>query len=310
MPPLDDREHDVLQALLARPGPFVTQDALEAGASYTWLRRWCELGLLCRPVRGVYHSPCLTDDLMLRIGVLRLVVPDECVVTDRTAGWLWGAEMVLAPGDHVVTPAVSVFSPPGHRLRNGLVDSGERRLRPQDVVELDGLRVTVPLRTACDLGRLLHRDQAFAALDSLARLGRFTLDELSLSVQRYRGYRGVVQLRTLVPFVDAGAQSPGESILRLRWLDTGLPRPSCQVPVPSPYGGSYAIDIGTAGERFGAEYDGEEFHGEDRAAHDADRRAWARDEYGWTLVVARRGNVFGRARDIETRLRQAWEGRK
>ena len=69
-----------------------------------------------------------------------------------------------------------MFSPPGYRLRNGLVASGERMLRPEDVVEIGGLRVTTPLRTACDLGRLLHRDQAFAAMDSLAGLGAFSVE--------------------------------------------------------------------------------------------------------------------------------------
>ena len=99
---------------------------------------------------------------------------------------------------------------------------------------LEGLRVTTPLRTACDLGRLLHRDQALAALDSLAALDAFTLAELSLATLRFPRYRGVRQLRVLVPLVDARAQSPGESILRLRWLDAGLPRPECQVAVPAP----------------------------------------------------------------------------
>ena len=55
-----------------------------------------------------------------------------------------------------------------------------------------------------------------------------------LFTARYKGYRGVIQLRTLVLVVDPRAQSPGESILRLRWLDTGLPRPECQVADGTP----------------------------------------------------------------------------
>jgi hypothetical protein len=43
------------------------------------------------PERGVYAMPDLVDDLELRLAMLRLVVPSECVVTDRTAAWLWGA---------------------------------------------------------------------------------------------------------------------------------------------------------------------------------------------------------------------------
>ena len=306
LPIPDTHELDVLERLLQRPGPFTAATALEEGASYVWLRRWCRAGLLEHPIRGVYHASTLDHDLALRLAVLRLVVPASCVVTDRTAGWLWGASMILAPNDHLRTPPVQVFSPPGHRLRNGLVASGERRLAREDVVLLDGVRVTTPLRTACDLGRLLHRDQAFAALDSMAALGRFTMEELAAAPLRFRRYRGVVQLRALVPLVDPQSKSPGESVLRLRWLDVGLARPRCQVPVPARDGGFYYLDMGLEGRRFAAEYDGEEFHGEDERKHDDDRRGWSRDEHGWVIVVGRKRNVYGHDQDIDRLLLQAW----
>lgn len=295
-----------LSRVLERPGPFTARDALDDGASYLWLRRWCRAGLLKHPIRGVYHAADLTDDLSLRLAVLRLVVPADCVVTDRTAGWVWGANMILAPGDHLVTPAVHVFCPPGHRLRNGLVASGERRLPPEDVADLDGVRVTTPLRTACDLGRLLHVDQALAAMDSLAALRCFTLDELALATLRFRRYRGVVQLRVLVPLVDPMAQSPGESVLRLRWIQAGIPRPRCQVPVRAPDGGRYYLDLGLEDRLFGAEYDGEEFHDDGAVEHDADRRDWCRREHGWIILVFRKANVYGRDQDADRILRRAW----
>lgn len=213
-----------------------------------------------------------------------------------------GADMILAPGDHLVVPRVQVFCPPGLRLRNELTSSGERRFQPGDVDELHGLRVTSPLRTTCDLGRLLHRDQALAAMDSIARLRHFTGDELVRETGRFRRYRGVRQLRALAPLVDLEAQSPGESILRLRWYDVGLPRPMCQVPVESPYGTTWCIDLGLPEERFGAEYDGVDFHGPEQADHDEARRTWLRQGRGWRLVVARRDNVYGRHRDIEATL--------
>lgn len=295
-----------LERVLERPGPFTARDALDDGASYPWLRRWCRRGILKHPIRGAYHASDLPDDLELRLAVLRLVVPAECVVTDRTAGWLWGADMILAPGDHLVTPAVQVFCPPGYRLRNGLVASGERRLRSEDVAVLGGVRVTTPLRTACDLGRLLHVDQALAAMDSLAALNRFTLDELAVETLRFRRYRGVVQLRVLVPLVDPMAQSPGESVLRLRWLQAGIPRPRCQVPVPAPDGGRYYLDMGLEERLLGAEYDGEEFHDESAVGHDTGRRDWCHREHGWTILVFRKGNVYGRNQDADRILRRTW----
>lgn len=189
--------------------PFTTPTARAAGLESRHLLRLVDLGLLCRPLRGVYHGAHLEDSLDLRVECVRLVVPEDAVVTDRTAGWLHGSAMALAPNDHLAVPVVSVFQGPGKRLRNDVTVSGERRLADRDVVEIHGVRVTTPLRTACDLGRLLRRDGAFAALDAMARLGRFTLDELVAEVERFRGYRGVRQLRAFAPLTDPGAESFG-----------------------------------------------------------------------------------------------------
>ena len=299
----------LIERFLALPDnrPLRSKEAREAGLKFSDLQDLVSFGLLRRPIRDVYVAAHLTDDLALRIQVLRLVVPSACVVTDRSAGWLWGANMILAPGDHVTTPRVSVFSPPGLRLRNGLTSSGERRLAADDVVELGGLRVTTPLRTACDLGRLLHRDQAFAALDAMARVGGFGSEELAAVEPRYRRYRGVIQLRTFIPLVDPRAQSPEESILRLRWYDTGLPRPECQVEVATPWGAPYYLDIGLPDVRYAAEYDGEQYHGEDQEQHDDARRRWLRDDRGWHIDVARKRNVHGQHQDIHSVLRLGYD---
>lgn len=285
--------------------PFTTAEAHAEGVSRYQLDAWVSGGALCHPIRGVYHVSQLPHDLALRVACLRLVVPEDCVVTDRTAAWLWGATTALAPNDHLVVPKLSVFSPPGHRLRNGLTAGGERMLATSDVTHLEGLRVTSALRTACDLGRLLHRDQALAAMDALAALRQFSVEELALSVDRFKGYRGVVQFRTLAGYVDPAAGSPGESILRLRWIDLGIPRPECQIRVPAPGGGSYFLDMGLRDRRLGAEYDGEEFHTEADAAHDTGRRDWMRCEEDWIIVVARAHNVHGRDQDIDALLRAA-----
>ena len=57
----------------------------------------------------------------------------------------------------------------------------------RDVSDLEGLRVAAPLRTACDLGRLLHRQQAISALDSLLALHRFTPTDLRIETRRFAG---------------------------------------------------------------------------------------------------------------------------
>jgi hypothetical protein len=96
-------------------------------------------------------------------------------------------------------------------------------------------------------------------------------------------------------------------VLRLRWIDVGLPRPECQVEVPNDWGTSYWVDIGLPELRFGAEYDGEEFHDDAQHAHDAQRREWLRDERGWTIEVSRKTNVFGSHQDVQSNLRVAYD---
>jgi len=300
----DDRE---LALILPIGRPVLTNELFDLGMTARQLARLVQVGLIRRPFRGVYLSGLTDDDLEMRMHVLRLVVPDGCVVTDRSAGWVWAGDRILAPNAHLATPPLSVFCKPGHRLRSKLTDSGERRFLSQDLTVVDGLTLSTPLRTACDLGRLLHRDQAFAALDTMAATGMLSAEELILEAQRFRRYRGVIQLRTFVVLVDPRSESQGESILRLRWYDTGLPAPECQVEVETPWGATYRLDIGLEELLLAAEYDGEQFHGEDTTDHDEDRRGWLREERGWEIVVARRKNVHGAAADIHGLLWNAWK---
>src|SRR4051794_9868581 len=94
---------------LPRDRPFTHDAAREAGLQTRDLSLLVSEGFLRRLVAGVYVASQAPDSLALRAWALRLVVPADAVVTDRTAGWLHGAKMVLAPGDPLVIPPVSMF---------------------------------------------------------------------------------------------------------------------------------------------------------------------------------------------------------
>lgn len=274
--------------------PFTLEQAAAAGVSRHVLRRMLRDGLVRRVLPGVYIDSAADDDLTMRCKALGLVLPEDAVVVDRTAAWLHGVD-VLGPGDHVVPPPLQVFRLPGRtRMRKAGAHGGERTLAEEDVEEVLGIPVTTPLRTALDLGRLLKRDHAIGALDALARTGRFTHEALLAEVERFRGMRGVVQLRSLAPLTDARAESPGESVLRLRWIDAGLPPCRPQVEVRDRYGILRAfLDLGNEELKLGAEYDGREFHSsEEDRAHDRWRRGWMRHDEGWTIGVFRKEDVF------------------
>lgn len=203
--------------------PFTYAAAAAAGVDRRTLGKLCTEGLLRRPIKGVYLGTHVGDSLALRAACLKLVVPHDCVVVDRHAAWLLGAEMVLRPNEHLALHPLSLFRPSGRgRLRNSIADSGERNLTADDIVEVDGMRVTSPIRTAWDLGRVRWTDEAIAGLDAVFRLRAFTRHEFLDGIERFRGMRWVTTLRAIGPLADGRSESPGESVLRLRCVEARL----------------------------------------------------------------------------------------
>lgn len=284
--------------------PFTRAQAKEAGLSAHQIRTLERRGFIRRMIRGVYVVAQSVDSRPLRAAALSLVVPHTGVVTDWTACWLWTG--IDAPGDHLREPTLSVFHRHRHtRLNNGLSEGGARTFKPSDLMRVGGINVTTPLRTAWDLGRLVHRDRAIGGMDALLRLGHFTHEELVGGVERFKGMRGVIQLRMLAPIVDERSESPGESTLRLRWLQIPhVPEPTPQVPITVRGVEVYRIDLGVPELRYGCEYDGEAFHEE---ASDEARRDDLAIRFGWHVDAVRKGDVFGPKRTVEETIKRGIE---
>lgn len=280
--------------------PFTAHTAQQYGVSRRDLHALVTAGLLRHPIRNCYASAALPDDIATRCACLRLVVPPDAIVVDRHAGWLQGANMLLLPNEHLNVMPVTMFLPAGRgRLRNGLVDSGERSLLSQDIVELHGLRMTGPLRTALDLGRQRWPEPALTALDALHRLGTFTVEELLDNVDRFKNMRWVTTLRHVAPHTDGRSQSGGETVIRWRWLNLSVPPPEPQVEVQSKGRLAY-IDVGNGSLRAGVEYDGEEWHdGEAERQHDAARRGWLDADEGWVIKPLVNADVYGQRACVE-----------
>ncbi len=285
--------------------PFTYRTALrEAGLTSRDLQRLVTEGFLRRPIKGVYVATQIGDSLDLRCACLRLMVPADAVVTDRHAGWVHGAEMVLAPNEHLELSPVRIFLPAGRgRLRNELADSGERTFNPDDIVELNGLRVTTPIRTAWDLGRNRWPERSLSALDQMLRLGAFTKEELTFGVGRFRRMRWVTVLRVMAPLADGRAESPPESVLRLRWIEVNLPAPIPQLEVWDGADFLARLDLANEELRFAAEYDGAEWHASpEQQAHDRARRRAAQDRADWWIRPFVKENLFGPTQNAERML--------
>ncbi|MDL9945703.1 DUF559 domain-containing protein [Gordonia sp. ABSL11-1] len=167
--------------------------------------------------------------------------------------------------------------------RGSLVHRTE--LTESDVMILDGIAVTTPLRTAYDLGRRGPEWRALGHLDDLARATGFSVADLQEYADERDGYRGIRQLRFLIPLIDALAESPPESWVRLMMIRAELPTPDLQIEVENESGHVYArIDLGYREPKIAIEYDGEDFHSTpEQRAHDAARDEQLRRD-GWIVI--------------------------
>ena len=285
--------------------PFTYAEAKGQGVGPKLLAQLVGSGHLRRMIHRVYVATQVGDSLGLRARALKLVVPDHGVVVDRTACWLHVVDALPRRAAYEMPP-LEVYSTAASRTRRSGVASGIRDLRPVDIEVVDGLRVTTKLRTACDVGRLVWRYDAIGALDGLVRSG-LSRDELSDAVDRYKGYRGVLQLRQLVPIVDPLAESMPESALRLHWHESDLPWPECQIWVHDDDGRPvFRIDVGHREVRYGVEYFGAAFHGDDEKEADEARLVWLA-RHGWTMDVFGKDQVYGMDPHPESTLREGFE---
>lgn len=282
--------------------PFTVAEML-TGVSRWYARELRRRGLVREVLRGVYAAAQVRDTIELRVQALGLVVPPTAVVTDRTAAWLHGVDLLHRSAAYEAPPVEMFDRRHAARMRRAGVRSGQRMMPDSDVMVLHGILVTTPLRTALDLGRLLPRYDALAALDGFLRLG-VQPERVLESIERFRGERGVVQLRELAPLADRRAESPPESVLRGHWIDAGLATPEPQWWVEDEHGvPAFRIDVGLPALRFGAEYNGERFHtGEGAEGRDEARSTWLAERGGWTIAVFWRDDLFGREADPAARL--------
>jgi hypothetical protein len=167
-----------------------------------------------------------------------------------------------------------------------------------------GIAVTSIARTAFDLTRRGPTGRAVERLDALACATNFAVHDVLDVAANHPHVKGLSRVEGLLQHVDAGAQSPRETWLRLLLIEAGFPRPETQIPVPRPDGYShYFLDMGWRDVMVAVEYDGEH-HRVDRNTY---RDDLVRSEYiahsGWRRIRVVAGH---RRTDIVRRVRQAW----
>ncbi|ORA17242.1 type IV toxin-antitoxin system AbiEi family antitoxin [Mycobacterium arosiense] len=256
-----------------RQAPFIGSEELASGR----LSRH-QLRAAYRAVfPNVYVPAHVEPSLQMRIRAAWLWSGRRAVVGGAAAAALHGTEWI-PDGVPVELIHSNTRPPDGVLTRRDRLGAGETQVR-------DGLPVTSPERTAFDIGRRGAVRSAVVRLDALARATGFKTDDVLRVARAHPGSPGLRRLETALELVDAGAQSPRESFLRLLLIDAGLPRPQTQIPVlgvdglPSAY-----LDLGWRDPMVAVEYDGDQ-HRTDRQQYVKDiRRMEMLEELGWIVV--------------------------
>ena len=252
-------------------GPFIGAEAMAAGSLTRHRLRTNYQALF----PGVYLSTTQTPTLAARTVAAWLWSKRQGVIAGAAAAALHGARWI---DDDV---PIEIICPNTHPPR-GLLTRNDS-LRDGDVVWRRAMPVTSLLRTGFDLGRRGPQVKAVARLDALCRATGLHAEAIGeLADQRPRA-RGLCQLRRVLDLVDAGAESPKETWLRLLLVNAGLPRPATQITVVD-RGWTARLDMGWEDLKVAVEYDGDH--------HRVDRRQYLKDirrlerlhQLGWIVI--------------------------
>jgi hypothetical protein len=247
---------------------------------------------------------------------------DDSILSLASAARLWRAPL---PGRLEEDWRIHLARPRGRSTpRRVNVVGHQLRLLPDEVVELDGVRLTSPARTWLDLASVLASDDLVAAGDSLVcahgpefpvpRAALCSIEDLRDMVERHPGSRGVRKARAAVELVRVGADSPPETRLRLLLVRAGLPEPVLNhvVREENPWGGNGAAvlwpDAAYPRWRIALQYEGIHHSGEDQYLRDI-RRADTALRLGWLEVRISRLDLAGGHPGALRKVHRALESR-
>jgi len=177
-----------------------------------------------------------------------------------------------------------------------------RRLQidEDEYTEVDGSLVTTLTRTAIDLGRFNSRDDAVAALDSLARRHPGLLEDVRPALRRWERHWGIGKAITALKLVDPLSESPWETRLRLVFIDEGFHGFVLQHQVMD---GRYRLDSAWPHLLVAVEYDGE--HHRDPHQHALDLERWNRlRAAGWVVITVTAHNIRSGRDEFVAQLRR------
>jgi hypothetical protein len=239
------------------PTVLLRREAVGTGWSDDELGRLVRAGELSRLRRGAYVNGVLPPGaatahaLLVRATIAGL--RRAAVVSHQSAAVLHGLPLWDTPLDRVH----ATRRPPAYNDTSGVLRCHVARLRDDEVVEVDGLAVTDPVRTALDLARSLPHEAAVVALDAALHRGLLSHQFLRARLLDIAGTPGSRSAARAIGFADGRSESVGESRSRVilhRWK---LPPSALQFEVQAADGGFVGrCDFAWEEQRLVGEFDG------------------------------------------------------
>lgn len=221
------------------------------------------------------------------------------VACDLTAAHLWSAVVPSGFGMDVDAQAHAIATVRnGSRHRGAGVRGRRLELPPGHVTVLDGIPLTTPARTWLDCAALVRFSDVVAMGDAMLRHQLATRSDLAAMIHWGRGRRGIRFARAACEILDPAAESPGESWVRSALIRRRVPAPVCNLTVEAG-GFLFRLDMAWPAAMVAVEYDGEEYHGPDKAAHDSWRRRLL-TAAGWLVIVVRKDDLHDLDRVAQT----------
>ena len=204
------------------------------------MRARCDRGAWTWLQRGVYRirDTAADDEQRRAIRAAALSAGDDVAVVGRSAG-IWHRIAGMPPYDGVVHLGVSRNRP--RKCRRG-VFFHQLDLADEDIVELDGVRVSSAIRSVTDLLLGIGRVYGLCVLDSALNLHKISASNLAEIEAALVGRPGARKARPLLGLADGRSQSPLETRVRLACIDGGVPPDELQWAVYDAFGVLWATE--------------------------------------------------------------------
>lgn len=252
-------------------------------------------------VRGVRMPASGPVTFRDRLGAVLLLYPDAVF-----CGWTAAALHGLA---YCADRPIEIWLPLPRRRQGVIIHGGA--MPDEDVIVVDGFRLTTGARTFVDIARFTAGDDAVVGADQCLRVRddgrsattvREIVDYLDSHAYLHRSRR----VRAVLAESDGGAESPPETHTRLLLHRDGLTMFATQIVIDD---GRYRLDLGAAEPRVAVEYDGRDHTDPGQQSLDAARRNTLRHDYGWEVIVVTAKILAEGGDDLLRQVRSALDDR-